>query len=215
MIDWRIYETILLDMDGTILDLAYDNYFWLELVPRVLARERGTEPAAVMEELLGHFHRVQGTLDWYCLDYWTRTLDLDMRALKSASSHRVRYLPGAEAFLQRLRGSGKPMALLTNAHGTTLEIKRGVTGLGRWFDTFVSSHDYGTPKESADFWPAAQAALGFDPAHTLFIDDSLAVLDAAADFGLAGVLAIRQPDSRVPARDMARHASITGLRELA
>lgn len=215
MRDWQKYQTILLDMDGTILDLAYDNYFWQELVPRCLARERNAGLAEVRTELFAHFARKQGSLDWYCLDYWSAELSLDLRALKSASSHRVRYLPGAVDFLRTLQATGKPVALVTNAHGHTLEIKKGVAGLGRWIETFVSSHEFGAPKESSVFWAGARQRLGFDPATTLFIDDSLPVLDAAAASGIGGVLAVTRPDTRQPARVIDRHASVTGLSELA
>lgn len=214
MRDWREFDTILLDMDGTILDLAYDNYFWLELVPRSLARKRNADIAEVTEDLFARFARKQGSLDWYCLDYWTEELSLDLRALKSASSHRVRYLPGAVGFLRTLQASGKTVALVTNAHAHTLEIKKGVAGLGRWIETFISSHEFGAPKESAVFWAAAQQRLGFDPARTLFIDDSLPVLDAAAGCGLAGVLAVTRPDSRQPARVVSRHASVEAIGQL-
>ncbi len=214
MRDWQKFDTILLDMDGTILDLAFDNYFWRELVPRCLARKRNADPAEVSTELFAHFARMQGSLEWYCLDYWTDALSLDLRALKSASSHRVRYLPGAVEFLRVLRATGKPVVLVTNAHVHTLEIKKGVAGLGRWIDTFVSSHEFGAPKESAVFWQGAERRLGFDPARTLFIDDSQPVLDAAANSGIGGVLAITRPDSRRPARVVERHASVEALGQL-
>lgn len=209
--DWQKFDTILLDMDGTILDLAFDNYFWRELVPRCLARQRNADPVEVSAELFAHFARMQGSLEWYCLDYWTDALSLDLRALKSASSHRVRYLPGAVDFLRVLKATGKPVALVTNAHAHTLEIKKGVAGLGRWIDNFVSSHEFGAPKESALFWQGARQRLGFDPARTLFIDDSVPVLDAAAASGLAGVLAITRPDSRHPPRAVGLHASVEAL----
>jgi putative hydrolase of the HAD superfamily len=212
--NWQTFDTILLDMDGTILDLAFDNYFWLELVPRCLARKRNASPSEVTDELFAHFARMQGSLEWYCLDYWTDALALDLRALKSASSHRVRYLPGAVEFLRVLQATGKPVVLVTNAHAYTLEIKKGVAGLGRWIDTFVSSHEFGAPKESAVFWQGVQERLGFDPSRTLFIDDSQPVLDAAANSGIGGVLAITRPDSRRPARAVERHASVEALCQL-
>jgi len=214
MRDWRKFDTILLDMDGTILDLAYDNYFWRELVPRCLARERNAHVTEVTTELFAHFARKQGSLDWYCLDYWSSALALDLRALKSASSHRVRYLPGAADFLGRLKSTGKRVALVTNAHAHTLEIKKGVAGLGRYIETFVSSHEFGAPKESGTFWAGARERLDFDPATTLFIDDSLPVLDAAANAGIAGVLAVTRPDTRQPVRPVDRYAAIEALADL-
>ncbi|MCL4721984.1 MAG: GMP/IMP nucleotidase [Gammaproteobacteria bacterium] len=214
MVNWRHFETILLDMDGTILDLAYDNYFWRELVPRCLARERNVHPDEVTPELYAHFERLQGSIEWYCLDYWTSALSLDLRALKAASSHRVRYLPGAAGFLEVLRASGKRVILVTNAHEETLRIKKGVAGLGRYIDHFVTSHEFGAPKESPAFWSGAQARLAFDPATTLFIDDSVPVLDAACAHGLAGVLAVRRPDTRQPSREIERHTAVEGLGQL-
>jgi putative hydrolase of the HAD superfamily len=215
MRDWRAFDTILLDMDGTILDLAFDNYFWRELVPRCLALKLGAPQAEVTEALFAHFARMQGRLEWYCLDYWSDELALDLKSLKEAASHRVRFLPGAREFLGVLHASGKRVALVTNAHGDALEIKKGVAGLGRWIDTFVTSHEFGAPKESPTFWSAARHRLQFDPERTLFIDDSVPVLDSASAAGVKGILAISRPDSRHPPRRIAGHASVEALGELA
>lgn len=211
---WSDYETILLDMDGTILDLAYDNYFWRQLVPRCLARHRAKPQPDVSEALFAQYASLQGSLDWYCLDYWSRELGLDLRALKSASSHRVRFLPGAREFLEDVRRRGRRVVLVSNAHRYTLEVKKNITGMERWIGRFESSHDYGRPKESAEFWPALAAELGFDPAATLFVDDSPAVLAAAAEFGIGGVVGVRHPDSGESERPAPAPVSIRGLGEL-
>jgi putative hydrolase of the HAD superfamily len=201
-------------MDGTLLDLAFDNWFWREAVPRCLVRIKGGAAEEVREQLLAHYECKRGSLDWYCLDYWTGALGLDLRALKAASSHRIRYLPGARDFLGRARASGKRLVLVTNAHDDTLAIKESVSGLGAFFDSCVTSHGFGTPKESAGFWPRLQERLGFDPARTIFVDDSEPVLDAAAQFGLGAVVAVTRPDTRRPARTGTRHASVEAVSQL-
>ncbi len=211
---WRECGTVLLDMDGTLLDLAFDNWFWREAVPRCIARSSGGPAHIVREQLFEKFARKQGSLDWYCLDYWSAELALDLKALKAASSHRIRYLPGARNFLQRARTTGKRLVLVTNAHADALALKRGVSGLGAYFECCVTSHEFGAPKESADFWPQLCERLGFDPASTLFVDDSQVVLDAAADFGLGGVVAVTRPDTQRPPRSIERHHAIESVAEL-
>jgi len=208
------FETILVDMDGTLLDLAFDNYFWRELVPRCMARVTGTDTGAARDSLYRKYARKEGSLDWYCLDYWTAELALDLRALKDASSHRIRYLPGAREFLSMMAARPARLVLVTNAHAHTLDVKRAVAGLDRYFDDLVCAHEFGVPKEHARFWPALQDRLDFDPAATLFIDDSEPVLDAAADFGLRGVVAVRRPDTRIPAREGGNHAAVESVAEL-
>lgn len=213
---WESCDTILLDMDGTLLDLAFDNWFWLEAVPRWLARkEHDAAPAVVRDRLFASYADRRGSLDWYCLEFWTRTLGLDLRGLKEAASHRIRYLSGARDFLCSARSAGnKRLVLVTNAHPQTLAVKRAVTGLDRLLDDCISSHELGVPKENATFWPRLRERLAFDPGYTLFIDDSPPVLDAAAAFGLAGVVAIRRPDSSAPAHAVAGHLAIDGVAEL-
>jgi putative hydrolase of the HAD superfamily len=151
---------------------------------------------------------VHGSLDWYCLDYWSDELGLDLRALKSASSHRIRFLPGAREFLITLSGWSKRIILVTNAHGATLNVKKGVVGLDRYFTEFVSSHELGFAKEHSGFWPLLHERVGFDPEATLFIDDSVPVLDAAAEFGLRGIVAVTGPDTRLPDNETGAHASV-------
>ncbi len=207
-IDWQQCDTVLLDMDGTLLDLSFDNYFWRELVPRCLARARMMDPDRARIELFERYADVRGRLEWYCLDYWSEELSLDLRTLKAASSHRVRFLPGAREFLVALMGRKKRIIIVTNAHADTLRVKKGVLGLDRYLDEFVSSHEIGLAKEHAGFWPLLRDRLDFDPDRTLFVDDSVPVLDAAAAFGLGHIVAVTGPDSGLPDHEAGPHASV-------
>ena len=125
------------------------------------------------------FFAKQGTLDWYCIDFWTRELSLDIAELKRAEREHVRFLPGAERFLQALHARGLDPVLVTNSHRGVLQIKTEQTGVARYFNRIVSSHDLGVPKEQPQFWTQLQAHLAFEPARCLFVDDSVAVLSAA------------------------------------
>ena len=86
-----------------------------------------------------------------------------------------------------------------------------LVGLTLWIDEFVCSHDLGAPKEHRVFWEHLQAKLGFDPERTLFVDDSLPVLKAAAEFGIARVVGIRNPDTYISHGDTGAHDYISGV----
>jgi 5'-nucleotidase len=192
---WDAIEIVLLDMDGTLLDLRFDNYFWLELVPARYAELHGMTADDALEELHPRFARVAGTLDWYCTDYWTRELGLDIAALKHEQREQVSFLTGAELFLQRLHSHVERVVLVTNAHHDSLRIKSAQSGLHAHFDALVSSHSYGVPKEHPDFWHALEREIPFARGRALFIDDSLAVLRAARKHGIGHVVAVTRPDS--------------------
>ena len=211
---WNQIDTVLLDMDGTLLDLHFDNQFWLHHLPQRYADKHGIALDAALAELLPLFQRHAGQLAWYCLDFWSRELDLPVRALKEEIAHLIALRPDADRFLAALRTAGKRVALITNAHRDSLSLKMERIELAPYFDRLISSHDYGFPKEDQQFWFALQQDFGFDPARSLFIDDSLPILRSARDYGIAHLLGVRQPDSRGPAKDTEECAALTDYRRL-
>ncbi len=214
MIDWDRIDTVLLDMDGTLLDLHFDNYFWLEYLPLRYAQMQGREAAEVREQLVASYQRMRGTLDWYCLDFWARTLDLDLVALKQEIVHKISPRPGALEFLAWLNSQGKQALLITNAHPHSLDLKMAHVPMAHHFDALISSHHYQVPKEQAPFWQALLDRHYFDPGRTLFIDDTEAVLDSAGDFGVAHLLCVTQPDLQLPERPPGRYRAFNDFAEI-
>lgn len=214
VLPWESIDTVLLDMDGTLLDLRFDSYFWLELVPERYAARHGLTLEESRAALRPLFAARQGTLDWYCTDFWTRELSLDIAAMKQEVREHVRFLPGAEEFLQALRDKALRVALVTNAHRDSLKVKATQTGLTNYFDVVFSSHSFGVPKEQPQFWQQLQAELRFDPARTLFVDDSHAVLEAARRHGIAHIVAISRPDSTLSAREMKEFVAVEAVGDL-
>ncbi|RYJ62856.1 GMP/IMP nucleotidase [Pseudomonas songnenensis] len=211
---WPDIDTVLLDMDGTLLDLHFDNHFWLELLPQRYAELHGISRAMAELELAPLFNEHAGKLTWYCLDYWTRELNLPIREMKREIAELIALRPAADEFLAALREAGKRVVLITNAHRDSLSLKLEKVELAPWFDRLISSHDYGYPKEEPQFWHALRQDLDFDPARALFIDDSLPILRSAGRFGIAHLLAVREPDSRRPAKDTEEFAAVDDYREL-
>jgi HAD superfamily hydrolase (TIGR01509 family) len=213
-VDWEGVDTVLLDMDGTLLDLRFDNWFWQTFVPSRYAAAHGISEIEAQRRLAPKFEDVAHTLQWYCIEYWTRELELDIPALKRETLQRVRFLPGAEAFLQKLRARGKRVVLVTNSHPTTLALKNERVALTQYFDACYSSQPFDAPKEHAAFWPRLAAREEFARQRTLFVDDSLKVLRCAREYGIAHLRAVRRPDSGAPPQATADFAAIDSVADL-
>lgn len=198
--DWSSIQTVCLDMDGTVLDLRFDNYFWLEVVPQRYGALHGLTPAAALEALLPRIDAWRGRLEWYCVDHWTAELGLDIEGLKKEFREHIRFLPGSERFLDRLGSLGKRRLLTTNAHPKALTVKDGQTGIGRHFDVLVSSHALGAAKETTEFWTRLVTAYGIEPASALCVDDHRDVLEAARSIGIRWLYQVLRPDSTQPPR---------------
>lgn len=214
VLPWQQIDTVLLDMDGTLLDLHFDNHFWLKHLPQRYAEHHGVSLALAEAELLPLFRQHVGTLNWYCTDFWSRELRLSIRDLKREVAHLIALRTDAELFLRALREAGKRVVLITNAHRDSLSLKLERVELAPWFERLISSHDYGFPKEDQQFWFALRQDVDFDPARSLFIDDSLPILRSAGRFGVAHLLAVRQPDSQAEPKDTEEFAAVEDYREL-
>jgi len=198
MIDWHTIDTVLLDMDGTLLDLHFDNYFWLTHLPLRYAQEHSISEAEARAFLTPHIHSCVGSLKWYCLDHWSELVKMDIPALKREIRDKICVRPHAQDFLANLRSLNKQLFLITNAHPKGLALKLEVTALDRWLDRIVSSHEFQLPKEEHGFWLKLHATLEFDPQRTVFIDDTPRVLRSAELFGIRHLVCINQPDSQKP-----------------
>ena len=212
--DWAAIDHVLLDLDGTLLDLDFDNHFWQSLVPQHWGAARGLDLAAARALLQPRFAACEGTLPWYSTEHWSRELGLDIAALKRADAERIRWLPGAQRFLAAARERGKRLVLLTNAHPQALALKHERTGVLDHFDASFSAHQFGAPKEDPRFWQALARVERYDPARSLFVDDSASVLAAARAAGIGLIRAIRRPDSVREARVHGEFTAVDALVEL-
>ncbi|SFU18862.1 MULTISPECIES: GMP/IMP nucleotidase [Pseudomonas] len=213
-LNWDTIDTVLLDMDGTLLDLHFDNHFWLEHLPQRYAEHHGISRALADAELMPLFREHAGQLNWYCTDFWSRELRLSIPDLKREVAELIALRPDADTFLGAIRSAGKRVILITNAHRDSLSLKMERIELAPYFERMISSHDYGFAKENQQFWFALQAEVNFDPARSLFIDDSLAVLRSARTYGIGHLLAVREPDSKAGPKDTEEFAAVDDYREL-
>ena len=200
MIDWDNIDTVLLDMDGTLLDLHFDNYFWSQHLPRRYAEIHQRDENDSRQQLNQQMAATRGSLDWYSVDYWSEQLQLDIPALKLEIQHMISLRPHVEEFLRRLHQASQQVLLVTNAHRKSLDIKLARTGIQRWFDAIVVSHDLRVPKEDPRFWHYLHARHPYRAQRTLLIDDTESVLQSASRYGIAHLVTLLQPDSKLQKR---------------
>jgi putative hydrolase of the HAD superfamily len=214
MINWDNIDTVLLDMDGTLLDLNFDNHFWQEFVPLKYAELHSLSILESKQQLKPLFKGMEGKLEWYCLDYWSETLHLDIIGLKAEVAGLIAVLPHVVEFLEKIKTSTKQAVLVTNAHRDSLALKMEKTCLHHFFDAIICSHDLGAPKENQDFWPLLQQQRAFAKDRTVLVDDNLSVLASAQAYGIAHLISISKPDSQKPKRDIREYPAIEDFREL-
>ena len=199
-VDWTEVDHVLLDMDGTLLDLAFDNDFWGQRIHEKYASIHDISVEQTVAKFDPLFKRVAGTLSWYSTDFWSQQYGYSIIEHSRAYAAGIRWLPFAKEFLHALRESDVRSTIVTNAHPDIVRLKHEITGITDLVDRTISSHTLGHAKESPNFWRQLQAELKFRPASTLFFDDSPAVLSAAIDFGIERSIAICHPDSTRPKR---------------
>ncbi len=211
---WSDIDTVLLDMDGTLLDKYFDDHFWEEYVPKIFAKENDLSLTDARKELLRRYQSVENTLQWTDLDYWSEQLGLDIPELKCKVDHLIQVHPYVIDFLSHCKAIHKEIYLVTNAHSKTLDIKLRKTSLGPWFDRIVCAEEIGYAKEQPQFWEGLANHLHFDKKRTLLGDDTAKVLRSASDFGMGFLVFVARPSSRIQVRFSPEFPSITYFDEL-
>ncbi len=214
IVDWNCIETVLLDMDGTLLDRHFDDYFWLEHVPETFSKKNGIPLARAKEDLYRLFRSQENTLNWTDLDYWSQRLGLDIPVLKQEVDHLVAVHPFVVEFLLFLRRHGKSVYLVTNAHSKTLDLKMRKTLLGPYFTGIISAHELGLPKEDNGFWNKLRAKIPYDPERTLLAEDSETNLETARLFGIRYLIYVGRYSSTIAPTASARFTSIHFFNQL-
>ncbi|MBV1904715.1 MAG: GMP/IMP nucleotidase [Pseudomonadales bacterium] len=214
MIHWPKVDTVLLDMDGTLLDLHYDTHMWMHVLPQRIAARDKISLEQAKRQLFNQFENTARTIDYYCMDFWSKHTNMDIMALHHEFSDLISFLPGAENFLTHLKCSSLTVRLVTNAHRANLTLKNKLTGLTTYVNEQISSLDFREPKENQRFWQALMQSHPFDPQRTLLIDDNEDVLDAAHEYGIAHLLSVKRPDTQRPEKEGSKYPTLATFDQL-
>ncbi len=205
---------VLLDMDGTLLDKYFDDYFWEHLVPETYADKHAISFGRAKEELLALYKSHEATLNWTDIDFWSRELGLDILALKEQIRHLIDVHPHVEDFLRLMRERKKKVYIATNAHDKVLALKLKKTEIGRFLTGTITSAEMGFPKEHQEFWHRAEKKLAFRREGTLFVDDTLAVLRSARTYGIGYLVYKAKGNSKVAPGTNREFATVMDFNDL-
>jgi putative hydrolase of the HAD superfamily len=211
---WDEIDTVLLDMDGTLLDKHFDDYFWEVYVPEHYSLLHDISVEEAKEQLLARYREVESTLEWTDLEYWSHELGLDIPELKMRVNHMIGVHPYVVEFLEFCLAARKKLYLITNAHSKTLSIKLEKTSIGPWFDRVICAEEVGLAKEIPEFWRRLEEMLEYDPKRTLLADDTEKVLRSADDYGMGHLVYVARSSSMQTVRYSEKYPSIDYFKEL-
>ena len=211
LVDWDRVHDVLLDMDGTLLDRHFDNFFFEEELPRRYAAKEGLQFDVSRDRLMAMYRSVEGELAWTDLEYWTGRVGIDVVGMHRELQHMIGFLPGAQQFLEAVRAKGKRIMVLTNAHHTGVAVKSAKTGLDRYVDRIVDAFEVGYLKMRPEYWPACRRLVGFDPSRSLYVDDDESCLDAASRYGIAAIVHSAKSSSQLPPERSSNFPSVEHL----
>jgi len=214
LIPFKEIEHVLLDMDGTLLDRYFDDYFWEHLVPERYAEKHKITFGNAREQLFKRYKAHEGTLNWTDIDFWSKELDLDILALKEQIRHLIEVHTHVEDFLRMLRSRKIKTFIVTNAHYKVLDMKLKKTDLGRFLTGAITSFEIGFPKEDIDFWRIAEQRLGFQKEKTMLVDDTLEVLKTAKKYGIKFLIYKAKSNSRIKPLPSSEFKTILDFGEL-
>ncbi|MBU4263618.1 MAG: HAD-IA family hydrolase [Proteobacteria bacterium] len=212
--DWNEIETVLLDMDGTLLDKHFDDYFWEEHVPTVYAQLHGMNFGDAYEELMGKYKSKEGTLEWTDINYWSKELGINIAEMKAKMNHLIQMHPYVIDFLKFCKENVKKIYLVTNAHSKTLAIKMANTDIEQYFDRIICSEEIGVAKEDPMFWEKLEKMLNFDRNKCILADDNELVLESAEKYGIKQLIFVAKSSSKKPVAYSKKFPSIIFFKEL-
>lgn len=211
--DWDQIQTVMIDMDGTLIDLCFDHVIWNHALPQQLAQKRGISPKEA-HDLLYSEYRPPFPIDFYSIDAWARKTGLDLMQIHKDTSHLLQYRPGAIQFLEFLKARKLRVVIATNCHPKSFELKDSILNIRSKVDAVYSSADFGVAKDEVEYWDCVEQIESFPRSHTLFIDDAQPILDTGWEAGIGHLMTIKQPNCLIPAVSTFFHPVIDDFRDL-
>ena len=121
--DLQQQPIIMFDMDGTLLDLAFDDFIWNHCLPERHAQVHQYSLEQSKNTLFEFYQQHKHTLSWYSSAFWTAKVGVDVLQLQYEHRDKIRARKGCFELLNQLKAQGFRCWLLTNADRAGLKLK--------------------------------------------------------------------------------------------
>lgn len=197
-INWDKIDTVLLDMDGTLIDQHHEDVFWGTMVPEAYARKHGISVKEAEGIVFGKYDAKKCHLDWGNIDAWEKDLGMKLWKMRRRIKPFIRLHPHTARFLRFLKRRGKKVYLVSSAPRSAIDFELAHTKIGKYFDGIYTQTDIGKSKHDGLFWKRLQRKLKFDRHRTLLAEDNEGIARAAKKFGMKYVIFKSKSSSRKP-----------------
>jgi HAD superfamily hydrolase (TIGR01509 family) len=209
---------VLWDLDGTLVDSA--GYHWIAWRDTLAGEGRAVRPSDFAssfgkrnDEILRSLFGAGIDAEW--IERVSETKESAYRRLLREEG--LAALPGALAWLERLRRGGWKQSLASSAPRPNIDAVFEALDLGRFLDAVVSADEVGRGKPDPAVFLEAARRLGLPPGRCVVVEDAPAGIEAARRAGMPsiGVLsshhASLEADIVVPSLDVLAPDAFEGL----
>ena len=183
---WQNKQALIFILDESLLDPSFNHHFWQEIIPKTYANLHSISLSQAQSLISTHKTAAQGSLNDYSIDYWEKTLGINLLTLAKQHAHLIRLNKYSEKFLFYIHNlTQRPKChLVSNEHPDYLNFQLQLTGLECFFDVVTSSHEIGMPKQKQEFWPQYFKYLNLNAKNTVLLGGDSIAVRSAFDAGL-------------------------------
>jgi len=173
----RQIKVVSFDLDGTLVEDAFDDAIWFEEIPQRYAAKHALPLPQATERVLAEYRALRGHPRWTDMAFWFDRFALgDWRDAVAARQHLIRLYPETAEVLQALAPRYR-LVIITQAERKFREIKLrtlrlGERALGAAFEAVFATPDhFGRLAKDEEVYREVLRRLGVAPHEMLHIGD--------------------------------------------